>query len=244
MTKTSLFIALFSFVLLIGQINGQAHLWRFDENKGTIAYDDSCAGKYAVNGKLYNAEWLDLSKVGVGAAVKLTGDDKSYVTFGNTVGQFGNADFTVAFWFQTTDCSKLSDLIGNRAASGHGNFFGVRLTADGYVTAEVDEDSRGTDYIGLKSKQCDLNDGNWRHVAVTRCGNTLTLYIDGDCSASGSAKGTANINNKNAFKLGRSLVDKGTQCFTPDAVFDDVTIYNDALSDSQVKALYKSATNQ
>jgi len=244
MTKTSLCLASLAFVLLIGHLNAQAHLWRFDENKGKIAYDDTCSGKWAVNGKLNNDYWLDLSKVGPGAAVQLTGADDSYVDFGKTVGQFCKDDFSVAFWIQTTDTNRLFDLVGNRQAAGHGSFFGVRMTGDGYITAEVDGDSRGNNYILVKSKQCGLNDGNWHQVVVTRCGNTLTLYIDGECSDSCSARGVANIENRNPFILGRSLVDRKTSCFGPDAVFDDLAIYNEALSARDVKELYKCASNQ
>ena len=244
MNKASFCLASLAFVLMIGQLNAQAHLWRFDEGKGHIAYDDSCSGKYAVNGKLNNAYWWDLSKVGCGAAVHLTGADNSYVDFGKSVGQFGKDDFTVAFWIQTTDCSKLFDLVGNRECSGHGNFFSVRMTGDGVVTAEIDEDSRGTDYILVKSKQCNLNDGNWHHIVVTRCGNTLTLYIDGQCSDTCSARGVANIDNRTPFKLGRSLIDRSIPCFAPNAYFDDLAIYNTALNAYEVKCLYEGASNQ
>ena len=220
------------------------HFWNFDEGTGNTARD-SLTGKNAVNGLLNNAQWIDLSKVGPGAAVRITGADNSWVSFANPIGQFGRDDFTVAFWFQTTDNSLgNADLVGNRAASGHGNFFAVRLTNDGYVSAEVDEDARGTNYIGLRSVQRGLNDGNWHHVAAVRSGRTLTLYIDGVSSSSGSANGVANINNKIVFKIGRSLVDNSISRFTPDATYDDLATYNSALTSDQVYQLYANATNQ
>ena len=241
--KNYFYISSLAFLLIIGQISAQDHLWTFDENKGNVAYD-SRTGRSAVNAFLNNAQWRDLSKVGPGAAVRITGADNSYVTFGNTVGQFGTQDFTVALWVQTSDTLSLYDLIGNRAAPGHGNFFAVRMTGDGYVTAEVDQDERGTNYVGIRGTQGGLNDGQWHHIVVTRSRGTLNLYLDGAFSVSGSARGTANINNRIAFKLGRSMVESGTRRFSPDALFDDVALYSNALSANQVRSLYQSATNQ
>jgi len=243
MTKITLCIAI---LLLVGSISAQDHLWKFDENKGKIAYDSKGGpkGKNAVKGFLNNAYWRDLSKGGAGSAVRITGDDDSYVTFGTKVGQFCKEDFTVAFWVQTSDCLDLFDLVGNREAAGHGNFFSVRMGGDGYVTAEINEDSKGTNYIGVRSSCGGLNDGQWHHITVTRCGGELVLYIDGDFSNKGSSRGTANINNDNAFKIGRSMCEPGTCRFAPDALFDDLAIYSDALNGKEVKELYKCATNE
>ena len=239
MNKVTLCIAL---ALIVGQISAQDHFWDFNEGKGRIAHDQMGVprGRNKVDAFLRNAYWETLD---IGTAVGITGDDNSYVTFGNYIGQFGRDDFTVAFWVQTKDRLDLFDLIGNRQSVGHGNFFAVRMTGDGYVTAEVDEDVRGNGYIGVKSKQRRLNDGEWHHIAVTRNGGKLALYIDGELSNTGSARSTANIRNRNDFKLGRSLVDKGTRKFAPSALFDDVSIYSDDLTASQVKSLYRSGLN-
>jgi len=247
MYKNNLCLASLAFLLLmVGQIAGQDHFWNFDENQGNIANDSRGGrrGRNRVRGTLNNAQWRDLSKVGPGAAVRITGADNSFVSFGTAVGQFGTQDFTVAFWFQTTDASGLVDLVGNRVDPGHGNWFAVRLSNDGYVSAEVDEDAAGTNYIGFRSAQGGLNDGNWHHVAVVREGNYLDLYIDGEYSNGDSASGTANIRNNRPFKIGRSLVDPSTRRFAPDALFDDLAIYSQALTDNQVYNLYNGATNQ
>jgi len=243
MTKITLCIVL---LLLVGQIAAQDHLWKFDENKGKIAYDSIGGNRFrkGVKAFLHCADWRDLSKVGEGAAVHITGEDESYVDFGGKVGQFCKEDFTVAFWVQTWEDLELFDLIGNRADAGHGNYFSVRMGCDGYVTAEVDEDEKGTDYIGVRSSCGGLNDGQWHHIAVTRCGNELVLYIDGEFSNKGCSRGTANINNGNPLRLGRSLCEPGTCRFAPDALFDDVAIYSDALDACKIKELYECATNE
>jgi len=233
-------IMILGFLLLIGQISGQTNQWTFDENRGTTAFPT----RGNVNGVLNNAQWRDLSKVGPGACVRITGADNSYVNFGGSVGQFGTQAFTVAFWVQTSDTLSLYDLLGDRTATGHGNFLAIRMTGGGVVSAEVDQDAQGTNYIGVQSTQSGLNDGNWHQIAVTRSGGTLNLYIDGAFSNSGSANGVANINNNNPLRFGRSLQAPGTSRFAPDALFDDLYIYNSALSSTRIRSLYNGATNQ
>jgi len=241
----SLYLASLALLLFVGQISAQEHYWQFDEGTGNIARDSKGGRRNSVNGVLNNAQWRDLSKVGPGAAVRITGADNSYVSFGNNIGQFGRGDFTLAFWFQTRDNSvPLVDLVGNRASPGHGNFFAVRLSSDGYVSAEVDQDAAGTNYIGVRSSQNRLNDGNWHSVIVTRIGRTLTLYIDGKASNSGTANGVANINNRNVFKIGRSLVDRNTPRFAPDALFDDLAIWNYGMGAFEAQLWWQRATNQ
>jgi len=243
MTKNNLIIASFALLLMVGQISAQDHLWRFDENKGNIAYD-ACQGRGAVNGFLNNAFWRDLSKVGPGAAVRITGEDNSFVTFGNQVANFGTRDFTVAFWVQTRETLELFDLVGNRAESGYGNYFNVRMNCEGSVTAEICQDAKGTNYMGIRAVQKGLNDGQWHHIAVVRSKGTLSLYIDGDFSIYGANRAVTNINNRNPFKIGRSLVDRDTCRFAPNALFDDLAIYYQALSYIQIKALYDCASNE
>jgi len=243
MTRNNLIIASFALLLMAGQISAQDHLWTFDENEGNIAYD-SRTGRGAVNGFLNNAFWRDLSKVGPGAAVRITGDDNSFVTFGNQVANFGTQDFTVAFWIQTTETLDLFDLVGNRADSSYGNYFNVRMNSEGSVTAEICQDAQGTNYMGIRAVQNGLNDGQWHQIAVVRSKGTLSLYIDGAFSIYGTNRAVTNINNRNPLKIGRSLVDRSTRRFSPNALFDDLSIYYRALSYTQIQSLYDNATNE
>ncbi len=245
MNLTKILISL-AFLIFIGQASAQAtHFYRFNEGSGNTAFD-SVHTANSVNAILNDATYSNLAKIGpTGTSLSLNGADDSFANFGSFIGQFGKNDFTVAFWFQTTDTSLgNSDLIGNRAAFGHGNFFSVRMNQYGTVSAEVDEDADGTNYIGVKSNMSGLNDGNWHHIAITRSGKTLSLYVDGSLSNSGIGGGVANINNGNAFKLGRSLVEAGTARFAPVALFDDLAFFNKALNDYSVMTLYQDERNK
>lgn len=208
-----------------------AHQWNFDEIDGSVARDSTGA----VNGTLVNAQRVSPGYVGL-SSVHIDGSNGSFVDFTNRVGQFGTADFTVAFWIDTSDASlPLCDLIGNRTADSHGNFFCVRMRQNGIVTFEVDQDGAGTNYASVAGTTS-VNDGRWHHVAVVRQSGTITLYIDGQPVGSGQGKGIANIANGNPLKLGRSVVFSAPR-YAPNAVFDDVRIYDSALDARDITSM-------
>src|ERR1700753_2252025 len=136
------------------------HRWTFEENDGSVARDEIGQA---------NAPLTNVNRVSPGysssKAVHLDGSNNSYISFGKDIGQFGTRDFTVSFWVNTTETTRLFDLIGNRTASSHGNFFCVRMTGNhesmphGMVTAEVDEDGSGRNYADVQSASGGLTDG-------------------------------------------------------------------------------------
>ena len=232
--KTKVCKVFLMFALVIGfglcLLNGEEHCWQFNEKSGIIAHD-SC-GKVTVNGKLNDAAFLS-----DGGGVQLNGTDSSYVSFGNSVGQFGTDDFLVYLEFKTNEKYRYFDIVGNRTASSHGNFLSIRMTGkhetqpEGILVVEVDEDESGKNYIVVYSKKSGLNDGNWHSLVVVRIGKNLALYIDGNPDGTGtSATGIANIKNGNDFKLGRSLVYSQEKKFTPDAVYKNLYVYDLALT--------------
>ena len=223
-----------------GAITGLTNRWTFDETSGTTAFDSVGV----IHGTLVGSDVVRVAGFIGPRAVKLLGNDGSFVDFTTSVGQFGIDEFTVSFWFNTTETQPLFDLLGNRTAGSHGNFFQIRMTGvhpsepDGMIIAEIDQDGSGTNYIPLESTQVGLNDGTWHHVAVARQGTAMRLFIDGVLSASGSAAANANVANGNPFKLGRSLNDPCCPGdFTGAVSFDELRIYNRALTDSEIASL-------
>ena len=203
------------------------------------------SGNLSIQGTLSNAIVESPPSVG-GGVIRINGSNDSFVSFGTKIGQFGTNDFTVAFWLQTTEKYRYFDLAGNRTAGSHGNFLAIRQTGkhesipEGIVSAEVDQDQNGTNYIGIQSQAKGLNDGNWHHIVVGRKGTSLKLYVDGVLSGCGSGKGVANINNGNPFKLGRSLVGVSDK-FAADARYYEFRVYDFALNDDEVLSLFYSA---
>lgn len=198
---------IFMFVLVIGfslcLLNGAIyetvpHSWAFNETSGNIAHDSE---PNPINGTLNGCA----SFLPGGEGVHLTASDDSYVSFGNSVGQFGTNDFTVTLEFKTNENTVAFDMVGNRTSPRFGNFFSIYMTLDGMVCASVCEDETRKNNIWLKS-QAGFADGKWHKLMVTRSNNKLALYIDdmANPEKEGSTAGIANIKNGNEFKVGRS----------------------------------------
>ena len=218
------------------------HQWRFNGNAR------AAPSSQGVNGNTSNVMWDLPGRSGQGA-VHLSGKDDSFISFGRDVGQFGRAEFTVSLWLKTSDRSQY-DLVGNRS-SPHESFFSICMLGDskspGTIIAEVNGDA-GTSFVQVRSDQNwafrgPFNNGSWHHVVVVRQWQFLDLYIDGvhmDRGTMGGAAGATMILNQNEFKLGRSLVDPQLPQFSPDASFEDLRIYEVALSATEVSNLHNS----
>lgn len=208
------------------------HRFPFEEGAGTVVAN---YGLSSVAGTLGSAaSWVSN---GDGFGALLSGVSGSTVDFPSSVGAFGTADFTVAFQYKGGQFTgERCDLVGNRSSASHGNFFQIRMHGptspyhpNGTVTAEIDEDGNGTNYISLSAGA--INDGATHHVAVTRSGKTLKLYIDGALAKKGGGAGVANVNGANPFRIGRSV--SGTypsSQFHPKGTFDDLWIFDSALT--------------
>jgi hypothetical protein len=242
--KSKVYKVILMFALVMGfglcLLNGEDHYWKFNETSGTIAHDSI----NTVNGTLNGcAAFLP-----GGEGVYLNGSDSSFVTFGKSIGQFGTNDFSVYLEFKTNEKYRYFDIVGNRSAPSHGNFLSIRMTGkhetlpEGIVSAEVDEDTSGRNYISVMSQKAGLNDGNWHSLVVVRIGKNLTIYIDGGLDNTGkNESGIANIKNGNDFKLGRSLVYSQENKFTPNAVYENLYVYDRALTQNEIKAMFEKS---
>ncbi|NLY42968.1 MAG: family 43 glycosylhydrolase [Clostridiaceae bacterium] len=202
--------------------------YKFDEGRGTIAYDASGRGNHArlVNG----AGWSTGKLMG---AVSLNGNQQ-YVELPKGIVKDLN-NFTIATWIYvnaTQDWARVFDF-GNdttsymfmtpRAGSSPRFRYAIRTATSGGETMVV----RNT-AVNLES---------WRHVAITLSGNTATLYYDGDIA------GIQVAMNIKPSDLGVTLNNWiGRSQFSADpylnGMVDDFRIYNRALSEAEIKALF------
>lgn len=200
--------------------------WQFNEREGSVAVDSISGVEGRFNSVRPNFHGR------IGPAIQARGK-KARVVFGDDLGQFGTSDFTIAFGMNLLDTHGQEDLdiIGQRSVSGHGNWFSLRLEDRRRLTFEVDENSKGKHYAIAKTAKV-LKAFHWFHVALVRQGRTVKVYVDGVLQAEGESKtGVADIKGSVPVFLGHYRRE------TPGALYEDLRIYNTALSVAQINNL-------
>ena len=177
----------------------------------------------------------------VGQAFSFDGSD-DYVTFGTTVGNFGNSDFTIDFWIKTSS-TRQEGILGKRRVCTHGSFFDIRLGvgAQGKLNIDLDNDSQGSYYNNIVTTKT-VNDTNFHHVAVVRQGTAASVYIDGVLDVAGTTPGVTTIVNSSHLIAGKSTCTgiDGTDFFT--GLLDELEIFNRALTAEEIRAIYEAGS--
>lgn len=116
---------------------------------------------------------------------------------------------------------------------GLSNFSGTSATIVGYSWD-------GRSFSWLSSNQSDLIAGKWYHIVMNVDGSTAKTYLNGVLVASANVDASVNIDTDSPLFIG-AAPEGG--CGIPHAFFkgviDDVRIYNRALSESEIQALYQ-----
>jgi hypothetical protein len=132
---------------------------------------------------------------------------------------FGTGDFTVEFWMYTNSTANDKTLMGT--ASGY-------LTGGWQVGFNIDRpQANGLEFLIEQSPHLyvisgALSTATWYHVAVTRSGTTLRLFINGTQVSSATSSNNISDSAGNAFALGRTIEGVGGRDY--DGYIDDLRI--------------------
>lgn len=152
---------------------------------------------------------------------------------------FGSQNFTVSYWV-----NKRSKSVGWSNAYGIAKWYSgapayngqnewtVGLTAGGNddkISFQIESGS--TKYA--VDATASISTGVFHHVAAVRASGVMKLYVDGVLVGTNATLGSASVNN-----VGRVLYigdsEYSPHNYRPNAIFDDVQIYNEALPDGGV----------
>lgn len=176
-------------------------------NGSTTFTDSSGTPKTATaNG---NAAISSTAKFGSGSASFDGSGD--YVAVGGGAGQLGSGDFTVEFWARPTSLSTYTVLTGTFATANSGQW---QLLMNG---------SGSLDWFGLNSFAGiggSLPTGSWSHVAITRSGSTLAMYING--TRTGTATNSENYSSSGDLWIGRAPENESARWFN--GLIDDYRV--------------------
>jgi hypothetical protein len=212
-----------------------AGYWKFDDGTsgstpGTAA--DSSGNGYTgiLNGS--DTAWTTSGKIGNGLVFNAANND--YVNVSVSSGPLLNpVNFTYSFWLKTTGLNNTyqTPLMGSGSDTSSGTQIQDEGPFGGAVTCRTNY-SGGADDLTIPRSL--VNDGNWHLLTCTLNGTTKVFYVDGAAVSSGGIT-SYNPNISNYYSLGSNW-GSGSATMT----FDDVRVYNQAISATDIALLYKT----
>lgn len=170
-----------------------------------------------------------------GKALRFNGLDHFVRVPDSDLFDISNKDVTIAVWFnadqnQPYEWPRVMDhFIGGDNGSG----WWIGLDKAGEVGMFETRDSNN-DYRGLRVEDS-LNDGNWHHLAITKEGSILKIYLDGEQIT--GRENAVNLRDRDQdLFIGRS--NNLRYGFAGD--IDDVRYYVGALTATEVRDLYNN----
>ncbi len=142
---------------------------------------------------------------------------------------FGNGDFSISGWFKTTFAHNDSNgaCLLDKYAQG-GKPWTLRLHIDGRLRFLCDK--------SVFSKAV-VNDGRWHHFVAMRSEATIKLFLDGELQETASSTGSAS--NSIPLCFGCVHWPSGGAGRFFEGTLDDIRIYNRAVDETEVMALYR-----
>ena len=155
-----------------------------------------------------------------------------------------NAPFTLELWFKTT---------ANGVILGQQNGKPHNSTPTGYVPAiYVDTAGKLRVLVFWKGSSSQIvsantvNDGTFQHLAVTYANSSETVYLNGALLGSAAHVQTAYATNYN-YQWGTGYTPNwpggNNGWFNFKGLIDEPTIYNRALSQAEVQAIYNAGSD-
>lgn len=118
---------------------------------------------------------------------------------------FGDGDFTIDFWWRSSNVGVAQDIIGNFGTAGN---YGWLLQATSTPELIFYHSVDGTALLNPTTTSSGLTNNAWHHIAIARSSGTLRIFVNGVVKYSGAS--SANIYNAAADLIIGKNVGGGT----------------------------------
>lgn len=203
--------------------NGLVGYWKMDTATGSSELDSSGNGLTA---SLNNSTSWTTGKFGSAGSTDNTNSDRMVVSSAPNL----TSEWTASAWFQyplaTTGGSWWTLFRGGGSVGADHQ---VLIRRSDYLLGMYDNDT-GTGFHSTGFAMNTLSNG-WHHLATVGSGTTQKFYIDGQYVGSTDKKSTSGI-----YSIGNCSCDGQNW-----GKFDEVRVYNRALSTSEISQLYNYA---
>jgi hypothetical protein len=191
--------------------------WKFDEKSGATANDSAGVG---YTGAITGATWTQGK---IGSALNFAGTSDKVQTSNAILTGIG--DFTIESWINRSTSGSGVDYIAGNYGTGGSCPSGMEFYVYGGSGDKLNAYIGGSAVTGATV----LNANTWYHVAVTRTGGAVKLYVNGKQDASGTL--AASIGGACNFTIGNGP-DYTSEKF--DGKIDQVQVYNYARTPAQI----------
>jgi len=198
-------------------LKGLISWWKFDEGMGNVALDSFGSN----NGIIYNATWVDGK---VEKALNFNGYN-TYVSCGMSDTLNLNVLFTIAAWIKPNKFLSYMSWVAR-------NYDQYRATMGGYANQWGLTWFDGSIWHDLWGGSLDI--GQWNHVVIVVNGNDFKFYKNGALDWSTTATNNIASLSGREFRIGNQW--GNGEYF--DGIIDEVAIFNQALSASEVFQIY------
>ncbi len=221
MKKYLLMAVVLAAVLFAGTANAEMIArWTFDEGTGNIAHDSTVN---ANNGTIYNGNWAS----GVlNGALQFNGSS-TYAVVPNSSSLNITGSITVSTWLKINSIP--TNYVGVVAKGWEDASYNLEFNASGASVGLVFADST---YHGANSNPLTTN--TWYLITGTYDRNQIKLYVNGNLQGVTNYTGTYQSNSSPLY-IGNQQPGAGRYY---NGLLDDMRIYNNALTDSEIKQLY------
>jgi len=143
----------------------------------------------------------------VGGSIQLNGTSDYLTIPDNASIELGSSNFTVECWiYALTSASNPANgaaILNKSNSSGFGPFLINFNSATGLLQAlfSTDGSSWTTTVTAAAGNTYNNLRGGWNHIAVTRSGTTVTLYLNGSSVGTGTVTGSL-VDNADTYKIG------------------------------------------
>ncbi|NCC23337.1 MAG: LamG domain-containing protein, partial [Alphaproteobacteria bacterium] len=194
--------------------------WRFDEASGTVVRDDAGSN----NGTLSNMDPATDRVAGrLGGALDFDGTNDEII-IPDTGFPAGNEPRTLMAWIKSTDWF------------GHILSYGTEVSYQHSHISVRNSKLRFGTWTDNFDGNTNVDTGNWTHVAASFDSENIALYVNGTLDRSGTLPNTNTVPDGIANIGTRGAADGF------EGLIDDVRLYDQALTASQIAAIYNGGT--
>ena len=197
---------------------------RSGDATGTIAFGTDTNDLYVYDGALWVYYFNSFSST---FSVSMDGaDDYASATLGS---QVFDGDFGISFWFNADDAPVYTSLLQLGTDAGYNDGWRLYRYSAGLNMA-LWKGQGG--YSASLASAGSTTTGAWHHVAITRSGSSMVMYLNGSSIQTGT---DSTAYTSTAFNVGFST-------YPFNGFMDEVALWDSALSASNVTAIYNSGT--